>query len=91
VSNTAAANILVPIVLATAKEAQISPTLPVLGTVIGCSFAFMLPISTPPNAIVYASGLVPIRQMMLWGFVLDILSPIVIVATLFSLAAILGL
>lgn len=91
VSNTAAANILVPIVLATAKEAQISPTLPVLGTVIGCSFAFMLPIATPPNAIVYASGLVPIRQMMLWGFVLDILSPIVIAATLFSLAAILGL
>ncbi len=91
VSNTAAANILVPIVLATAKEAQISPTLPVLGTVIGCSFAFMLPIATPPNAVVYASGLVPIRQMMLWGFVLDILSPIVIVTTLFPLAAILGL
>lgn len=82
VSNTAAANILVPIVLATAEGTDLSTILPVLGTVIGCSFAFMLPIATPPNAIVYASGLVPIRQMMLWGLILDIISPFVIVLML---------
>ena len=91
VSNTAAANILVPIVLATAKEAQLSPVLPVIGTVIGCSFAFMLPIATPPNAIVYASGLVPIRQMMLWGLILDIVSPLVIVSVLWLTSPLLGL
>ncbi|MFN3421152.1 MAG: SLC13 family permease [Armatimonadota bacterium] len=91
VSNTAAANILVPIVLATAKEAQISPILPVIGTVIGCSFAFMLPIATPPNAIVYASGLVSIRQMMLWGLIFDIMSPLVIVAVLWLTAPVLGI
>ncbi len=91
VSNTAAANILVPIVLATAKEAQLSPVLPVVGTVIGCSFAFMLPIATPPNAIVYASGLVPIRQMMLKGLILDIISPLVIVSLLWLTSPLLGL
>ncbi|MCS7263290.1 MAG: SLC13 family permease [Armatimonadetes bacterium] len=82
VSNTATANILTPIVLAAAKEANLSPVLPVLGTVIGCSFAFMLPIATPPNAIVYASGLVTIKQMVLWGLLLDIVSPFVIVLML---------
>jgi sodium-dependent dicarboxylate transporter 2/3/5 len=91
VSNTAAANILVPIVLATAKEAQLSPVLPVIGTVIGCSFAFMLPIATPPNAIVYSSGLVPIRQMVLWGLIFDIMSPLVIVSVLWLTAPILGM
>lgn len=91
VSNTAAANILVPIVLATAKEAQISPVLPVIGTVVGCSFAFMLPIATPPNAIVYASGLVPIRRMMLWGLIFDIVSPLVIVLVLWLTVPILGI
>lgn len=91
VSNTAAANILAPIVLATAKGAQIPPTLPVLGTVVGCSYAFMLPISTPPNAIVYASGLVPIKQMMLWGFIFDVIGFIVTVLALSLWAPICGL
>jgi len=91
VSNTAAANILVPIVLATAKGSQISPVIPVIGTVIGCSLAFMLPISTPPNAIVYASGLVPIRQMMLWGLVLDFVSLLVVISVLYLAAPLLGL
>ena len=91
VSNTAAANILVPIVLATEKEAQISPVLPVIGTVVVCSFAFMLPIATPPNAIVYASGLVSIRRMMLWGLIFDIMSPLVIVSVLWLTVPILGI
>ncbi|MCX7969699.1 MAG: DASS family sodium-coupled anion symporter [Armatimonadetes bacterium] len=91
VSNTAAANILAPIILATAKEAQISPILPVIGTVLGCSLSFMLPIATPPHAIVYASGLVPVRQMMLWGLILDIASPLVIVSVLWLTSPLLGL
>ncbi len=86
VSNTAAANILTPIIIATAKEAQVLPILPVIGTVIGCSFAFMLPISTPPNAIVYSLGLVTIREMVLWGVVLDILGLAVIITMLHALA-----
>lgn len=90
VSNTAAANILLPIVLATAKEAQISPILPVLGTTVGCSLAFMLPISTPPNAIIYASGIVPIRQMMLWGLALNIVSLAVVVSFLWLFSPLLA-
>ncbi len=82
VSNTAAANILVPIVLAAAKEASVSPLTPVLGTVIGCSFAFTLPIATPPNAIIYASGLVPIRQMIQWGVTLNFAAILTVVGIL---------
>jgi sodium-dependent dicarboxylate transporter 2/3/5 len=47
---------------------------------------FMMPISTPPNAIVYSSGYIPIGSMMRHGFLLDIAGFIVIVAAL-SLAS----
>jgi sodium-dependent dicarboxylate transporter 2/3/5 len=53
--------------------------------------AFMLPISTPPNAIVYGSGLVPITAMLRFGIVLDALAFVVIVAGLRVLAPMLGL
>lgn len=45
---------------------------PALGAALGASFGFMLPVSTPPNAIVYGSGLVPLPEMVRSGIVLDI-------------------
>jgi sodium-dependent dicarboxylate transporter 2/3/5 len=39
---------------------------------LGASFGFMLPISTPPNAIIYGSGLVPLRDMVRSGIWLDL-------------------
>ncbi len=91
VSNTAAANMLVPMVIAAAKEAGISPVPPVLGTTIGCSFAFMLPIATPPNAIVYASGVVPITQMMRMGIFMNATGIVMIWLLLRLLCPLLGL
>jgi sodium-dependent dicarboxylate transporter 2/3/5 len=71
-SNTASANMIIPIIIAVSNAAGINPLPPVLGSAIGCSFAFMLPVATPPNAIVYGSGIIPLPQMMKHGFWLNI-------------------
>ncbi len=77
-SNTASANMIIPIIIAISKAASISPLPPVLGSAIGCSFAFMLPVATPPNAIIYGSGLVRLPQMMKFGFWMNIAGIIII-------------
>jgi sodium-dependent dicarboxylate transporter 2/3/5 len=78
-SNTASANMIVPVAIAVATQANVSPILPALSATLGASMGFMMPISTAPNAIVYSSGYVPITQMMRFGIALDIAGFIVIV------------
>lgn len=72
-SNTAAANVMVPMAIGLAQAQGVSPIPPALGAAIGASFGFMLPVSTAPNAIVYSSGLVRQGQMMRWGAAIDII------------------
>lgn len=72
-SNTAAANMVIPVVISIAKAAGVDPIPAAMGACIGASFAFLLPVSTPPNAIAYASGMLPITRMIKSGFVLSIL------------------
>lgn len=72
-SNTAAANMVVPVLISLALAMNINPIPPALGATIGASLAFLLPVSTPPNAIVYGSGLLPITKMVRAGFLLDVL------------------
>ncbi len=79
-SNTAAATMLVPLAIASAQAAGVSPLEPSLGCALGCSMAFMLPVATPPNAIVYGSGLVPVTQMVRAGFRLNLVACVVIPA-----------
>jgi sodium-dependent dicarboxylate transporter 2/3/5 len=79
-SNTASANMIVPIAIAVSQAAGISTLTPALGATLGASMGFMMPISTPPNAIVYSSGHVPITAMMRHGIALDIAGFVVIVA-----------
>jgi sodium-dependent dicarboxylate transporter 2/3/5 len=71
-SNTASANMVVPIAIAVAQAAGVDPVVPALAATLGASMGFMMPISTPPNAIVYSSGHVPIRAMMRYGIALDV-------------------
>ncbi|MBM3750596.1 MAG: DASS family sodium-coupled anion symporter [Acidimicrobiia bacterium] len=78
-SNTAAATVVVPTAIAVATAAGISPLEPALGATFGASMGFMMPISTPPNAIVYSSGYIPIGAMMRTGIVLDVVGYVVIV------------
>jgi len=70
-SNTAAATIAVPIVISIAMAAGLDPVAPALSAGLAASVADALPVSTPPNAIVYASGRVPITKMLQYGLVLD--------------------
>ncbi len=90
-SNTATASMLVPVVIALAKSLGASPVPPAAGVCLGASMAFMLPVSTPSNAIVYGSGRVPIAAMIQVGFFLDIVSYLVILAGLRILCPALGL
>jgi sodium-dependent dicarboxylate transporter 2/3/5 len=78
-SNTASANMVVPVAIAVAQAAQANPLQPALGATIGASMGFMMPISTAPNAIVYSSGYIPITAMMRHGIVLDAAGFVVIV------------
>jgi len=79
-SNTASANMVVPVVIAFARSAGIDPVLPALAATMGASLGFMLPVSTPCNAIVYGSGRIPLTRMMRHGVVLDVAGIVAIVA-----------
>jgi sodium-dependent dicarboxylate transporter 2/3/5 len=84
-SNTASANMIVPIAIAVSQAAGVSPVEPVLGATLGASMGFMMPISTPPNAIVYSSGYIPIGQMMRHGIWLDVVAFVLIVVLVMSI------
>ena len=78
-SNTAAANMIVPVAIAVAQASGVDPLEPALAATFGSSMGFMMPVSSPPNAIVYSSGHVAITSMMRHGIVLDIAGFIFIV------------
>jgi sodium-dependent dicarboxylate transporter 2/3/5 len=84
-SNTASANMVVPVVITFARSSGIDPLLPALGATLGASLGFMLPVSTPCNAIVYGSGRIPLTRMLRHGIVLDVAGVIVIVALVWLL------
>lgn len=77
-SNTAAAAALLPVVHRLCVEAGVDPVPPLLGVTLGASFGSMLPVSTPPNAIVYGTGLAPVRRMAPAGLGLDLLAGVVV-------------
>jgi solute carrier family 13 (sodium-dependent dicarboxylate transporter), member 2/3/5 len=78
-SNTASANMVVPVVIAISYAAGVDPVAPAIGATLGASMGFMLPVSTPTNAIVYGSGYIPLGRMIRYGVLLDIGGVIVIV------------
>jgi sodium-dependent dicarboxylate transporter 2/3/5 len=90
-SNTAAATTLVPVAIGLAEGAGVSPVAPALGVALGASMGFMLPVSTAPNAIVYSSGLVPAREMLKSGILIDIIGFIVVMAGLMLILPAMGL
>jgi len=90
-SNTAAATMVCPLAIASAQAAGVNPVAPAIASALSASMAFMLPISTPPNAIIYGSGWVPITQMIRHGFVLDVISYIVVTGGVLFMCSLLGL
>jgi solute carrier family 13 (sodium-dependent dicarboxylate transporter), member 2/3/5 len=77
-SNTASAAVVVPIIIPLANAAGVDPLVPAMAATFAASFGFMLPVSTPQNAIVYGSGAVPITKMIRSGISFDIIGAILI-------------
>jgi solute carrier family 13 (sodium-dependent dicarboxylate transporter), member 2/3/5 len=78
-SNVALVNVLVPIVVAVAAGMGVAPIEFAFPVTMASSCAFMLPMATPPNAIVFSSGHITIRQMAIAGFWLNLISLVVII------------
>lgn len=89
-SNTATSNMLAPLVIATAAELGVSPVPPVLAVGLAASCAFMLPIATGPNAVVYGTGRIGMLDMIKAGFGLNIFCVVVIVVGLRLLCPLFG-
>ena len=77
-SNTATANMLLPIVAGLAAAAGQEALLPMVATALAASFAFMLPVATPPNAIVFASRQVTIAEMARAGIWMNLIGILLI-------------
>jgi sodium-dependent dicarboxylate transporter 2/3/5 len=84
-SNTATAAMVMPILSAVAIGLGQSPLLLIVPAAIAASCAFMLPVATPPNAIVFGSGYVTIPQMVKSGFGLNIIGIVLTVAVTYLL------
>jgi len=72
-SHTAATNMVGPLGITVAMAAGLSPVPVAVAIALASSLGFMLPVSTPPNAIVYASGYIPITKMIKSGFIIDVI------------------
>jgi sodium-dependent dicarboxylate transporter 2/3/5 len=84
-SNTATAAMVMPILSAVAIGLGQSPLLLIVPAAVAASCAFMLPVATPPNAIVFGSGYVTIPQMVKSGFGLNIIGIVLTVAVTYLL------
>ncbi len=73
ISSSAAANLLIPLSLGLTAGVAADPTLLAIVVAIGCALAMALPISTPPNAIAYATGEVPTREMATTGITIGVI------------------
>ncbi len=71
-SNTAVVTMMIPIMISIAKGIGADPVTLAIGTALGGSLGFMLPVATPPNALVYGTGYLTMKDMIKGGFLLDI-------------------
>jgi sodium-dependent dicarboxylate transporter 2/3/5 len=78
-SNTALISIMLPILYKVAEQTGFDATLIMMVATICASYAFMLPIATPPNAIAMSSGVVSVKTMASYGIVFNILGILLIV------------
>jgi sodium-dependent dicarboxylate transporter 2/3/5 len=85
-SNTATAATFLPVAAGLALGVSENPLLITTATAIGASLGFMLPVATPPNAIVYGTGRLTVPQMTRAGLALDIIGIILATVAVFALA-----
>jgi sodium-dependent dicarboxylate transporter 2/3/5 len=84
-SNTAVATIFLPILAATAVGLGLHPFIIMVPATISASCAFMLPVATPPNAIVFSSGVIPMTGMVRAGVVMNLIGVVLVTLVLYLL------
>jgi sodium-dependent dicarboxylate transporter 2/3/5 len=84
-SNVATVNTVLPIIAAASVALGVDPRLLMIPATVSASCAFMLPIGTPPNAIVFGTGRIKISQMAGYGLILNVLGVILAVVAVYGL------
>ena len=84
-SNTTTVALLFPIMLGLAQETSVSPAMVAAFVAMAANCAFMLPVSTPPNAIVYGTGHIKYQSMLRMGLLLNLMATVVIYTIAVSL------
>ncbi len=84
-SNLATAAMLMPILAPIALQLEVNPFILMVATTLAASCAFMLPVATPPNAVVFGSGYLKISDMIKSGFWLNIISIIILTLMVYFL------
>jgi len=82
-SNMASTEMMLPVIVSVCKSLGISAVIPMIGTTLAASAAFMLPAATAPNAIVFGSGIVSIKDMARVGIIINFCAVLVIVLAVF--------
>lgn len=82
-SNTATTEMLLPILAGLAVSVNINPLLIMIPATMAASLAFMLPVATPPNAIVFGTNRLKISEMMKTGFILNLLGVIIVTLAMY--------
>lgn len=77
-SNTASAQIMVPLMIGVATASHVNEERVAMATCLACSLGFMLPISTPPNALAYGTGHAPLPSMVKYGLLLDVVGGVAV-------------
>lgn len=91
-SNLATTAMLLPILAPIALSIDVHPYLLMISATIAASCAFMLPVATPPNAVVFGSGLLEIKDMISTGIVMNLISVMTLwIFVYFLLGSILGI
>jgi sodium-dependent dicarboxylate transporter 2/3/5 len=89
-NNTATAMMICPLAVMTAQQLGLSPVPPTIAAGLAASMGFLMPISTPCNAIAYGTGKIPLGLMMRLGAGLDLLGLVVIPTSVLILTDVLG-
>ena len=79
-SNTAITTVMMPILASLSRGIQVNPILLMMPAAISASFAFMMPVGTGPNAVIFSSGRVSVRQMAKAGILLNLICAAVLTA-----------
>lgn len=77
-SNTATTQMIIPVLASIAVGIKINPLILIIPATVSASFAFMMPIATPPNAVVFGTGRIRIIEMIKAGIIINIVGIIVV-------------